>query len=355
LDPLAHTLLGATAAEAGLGRTSRYATATLLIGANLPDVDALATVLGQDTSLALRRGWTHGVLAMVVLPLALAVGVGLWHRISASTTAPDGPRYRAGRIAGLAGLATLSHPLLDLLNTYGVRLLMPFDDRWFYGDTLFIIDPWFWLLTAAAVVLARTRSRGALAGWAVLAALATALFVAAPMVPTAVKIGWCAGVVVVAGLRGTRVVSPTPVARAGFGLLLVYLTIAYGAARVAESTAAIAEYGRSGDAPLEAQANPVPGNPFEHRVVVVHEDRYVVVETDGTTFEVPRVPWTDEARRAASDPSVAGFMNWVRFPYWTIVDVEDGREVVFRDLRYVDPDQPALGIGEARVRLPDSP
>jgi hypothetical protein len=44
-------------------------------------------------------------------------------------------------------------------NTYGVRLLMPYSDRWFYGTALSIIDPWVWLAEgpAAARVLAAPR------------------------------------------------------------------------------------------------------------------------------------------------------------------------------------------------------
>ena len=41
---------------------------------------------------------------------------------------------------------------MDLLNSYGVRLLMPFSDRWFYGDALYIVDPFLY------VVLWRRRS-----------------------------------------------------------------------------------------------------------------------------------------------------------------------------------------------------
>jgi len=42
-----------------------------------------------------------------------------------------------------------------VLHPHGVsqsRLLMPFNDTWFYGDTLFIIDPWVWLLAGAEVM-----------------------------------------------------------------------------------------------------------------------------------------------------------------------------------------------------------
>jgi inner membrane protein len=43
-------------------------------------------------------------------------------------------------------LGTLSHPILDYLTGYGTRLLEPFSHRWFYGDTLFIVDPWIWIM-----------------------------------------------------------------------------------------------------------------------------------------------------------------------------------------------------------------
>src|SRR5687767_2619520 len=80
MDPLAHTLFGATLAETGLKRRSRYATATLLIGANLPDIDVLFGLWGDDFALFMRRGLTHGIVALLVLPLLLAGGVALWHR-----------------------------------------------------------------------------------------------------------------------------------------------------------------------------------------------------------------------------------------------------------------------------------
>ena len=45
----------------------------------------------------------------------------------------------------------LTHPVLDWLNNYGIRLLMPFSPRWFYGDAVFIIDPWLWLALGGAL------------------------------------------------------------------------------------------------------------------------------------------------------------------------------------------------------------
>ena len=45
----------------------------------------------------------------------------------------------------LSYIGVLLHVFLDFLNSYGVRLLMPFSDRWFYGDALYIVDPILYL------------------------------------------------------------------------------------------------------------------------------------------------------------------------------------------------------------------
>ena len=68
MDNLTHTLLGGALAAAGLGRRTPLATATLLVGANLPDVDAVTYFIDPDLALGWRRGWTHGVLAWALLP-----------------------------------------------------------------------------------------------------------------------------------------------------------------------------------------------------------------------------------------------------------------------------------------------
>ena len=69
MDNLCHTLVGAALAQAGLKKKTALATAALVIGANLPDVDVLAYAWGPDTALGFRRGWTHGLLALALWPL----------------------------------------------------------------------------------------------------------------------------------------------------------------------------------------------------------------------------------------------------------------------------------------------
>jgi inner membrane protein len=160
VDNLCHTLVGAALGEAGLARRKPLATATLLIGANLPDVDGFTyAFLEGPTSLAFRRGWTHGILAMAVLPVALAAVMVGWDQMIRRRRRKEKvpARFRALLLPAFA--AVLSHPLLDFLNTYGVRFLYPFSKRWFYGDTLFIVDPWVWIALALGIAFARVRRR----------------------------------------------------------------------------------------------------------------------------------------------------------------------------------------------------
>ncbi|HEX6177712.1 MAG TPA: metal-dependent hydrolase, partial [Thermoanaerobaculia bacterium] len=119
MDPLTHTLVGANLASTRLGRTTSLATAALVAGANLPDVDSILYFTGHsDLALGFRRGWTHGILALVVLPLvqtALLIAYARWRKIAIS------PRW----LLVLSFVAILTHPFLDWLNNYGMRWLMP--------------------------------------------------------------------------------------------------------------------------------------------------------------------------------------------------------------------------------------
>jgi len=156
MDPLCHTLVGAALAETGPRRQTRFAVAGGVIGANLPDVDVFAVMLGP--MLGVRRGWTHGVVALVILPLLLTGLLLLLARWRRRRT--DGVPVRAGPLLALVAAAVLTHPLLDWMNVYGMRWLMPFDGSWTAADTLFIIDPILYLILGVALFPARRREQG---------------------------------------------------------------------------------------------------------------------------------------------------------------------------------------------------
>ena len=62
-----------------------------------------------------------------------------------------------------------------------MRWLMPFSDRWHYGDTLFIVDPWIWAVLAGGIYVSRkigSEERGAGRG-AMIAMILVAGYIAA--------------------------------------------------------------------------------------------------------------------------------------------------------------------------------
>jgi len=157
VDNICHTLVGAALAQTGLKRRTGLGAATLMIGANFPDIDVLSIPFGRATEF--RRGWTHGVLALVVLPFALTAMMVAWdkykRRLGQVERAPVVPR----ELLLLSAVSILTHPTLDWMNSYGMRWLMPFDGKWFYGDSLFIVDPWLLLILGLGVWISRRRER----------------------------------------------------------------------------------------------------------------------------------------------------------------------------------------------------
>ncbi len=176
MDNLTHSLVGALIGQMGLKRKTGLAMPTLIIAANIPDIDAVATLLGGQQHLALRRGITHGPIAMLLLPLLLWA-IMLWFD---GWQAKRGKRpdkrlpVHKGWLLALAYLGCLSHPLFDWFNSYGIRLLEPFSSQWFYGDTLFIIDIWIWAALIAGVWVSLRRERKEQANWRVPAFLSFA-------------------------------------------------------------------------------------------------------------------------------------------------------------------------------------
>ena len=288
MDNLCHTLVGAALGEAGLKRQTRFGNVTLMIAANLPDVDVLVFAT-ELPAVAFRRGWTHGVLAQAVLPIALTAAMLAFDRFRPARA--EEPPARASGLLLLSYIGVLSHVALDLLNNYGVRLLMPFSNRWFYGDAVFIIDPWLWVTLGIGVWLSRRRG-----------------IAAAP--------------------------------RHALTLAAVYIAAMSLNSRVAHSIVLDEWRAMRGGAPVSVMAGPVPLTPFRRQVIVDAGGDY---ETGTLDLLRRRLSLDTVVLKNESDPSVArareaphirAFLVWSRFPVWTIEKTAQGTRVSVSDLRF---------------------
>jgi inner membrane protein len=172
MDPHTHTATGLFLSRAGLKRWTPLATPILLLAANAPDCDIVTLAGGQLNYLQYHRHLTHSLAAMPVMALLPIVLV--------RSVARKPVNWMGAWAAALVAVAT--HLALDLTNAYGVRLLLPFSERWLRLDLTHLIDLVIWamlLLAIAAPFLGRlvgseiasgaTKSRGHGRGWAVFA------------------------------------------------------------------------------------------------------------------------------------------------------------------------------------------
>lgn len=121
MDNLTHSLVGAALSKTGLDRLTPLATATLVLAANAPDVDALSYARGSWFALSFRRGITHGVAALVILPFAVAGVMMAWDQGVRRRRSPEAPPARFAPLLLLSFIGLLTHPVLDWMNTYGMR------------------------------------------------------------------------------------------------------------------------------------------------------------------------------------------------------------------------------------------
>ncbi|MDQ3907086.1 MAG: metal-dependent hydrolase, partial [Acidobacteriota bacterium] len=194
MDNLAHTLVGLAVAKAGLERESPYATTVCVLAANAPDADILAAVKGRWFYLENHRGITHSIVGVLALAIAVPLAFYFIERLIARVRARP-PRVRPGGLLLASLAAGATHPLLDWTNNYGVRPFLPWSGRWYYGDLVFIVDPWLWLVLGGAVFLATATTRWRVAFWSLLAAVLTAaiVFVRAD-IPAPARVVWLVGV-----------------------------------------------------------------------------------------------------------------------------------------------------------------
>jgi inner membrane protein len=346
MDPLTHTLVGANLAGTRLGETTRLAAAALIIGANLPDVDSIYYFAGQDDfALGFRRGWTHGVLALVVLPFLLTALLMLYARLR-----PDPHRVTSARwLLLLSAIGILTHPFLDWLNNYGLRWLMPFRGTWFYGDAVYIMDPWLWLILGCGWLAGQRATPMLIALWLVFTALL--VWVVSGRAPEYVPL-----VVVVALIQLAALFWRAPRSLAAIALLLGFGYI--GARLMIHAMTANAV--RSEMHGVERlMVSPHPIDPRRWDVLAQMGDVYRFGRYDWSTHALTladdRLPLPRASREwdiARRDPSIRGFMSWVRFPWYEIERTSRGTRVLIHDARYATRRRAGGGFGGVEVEIP---
>ena len=287
MDNVTHSLAGLLLAESAVRLRARrtgeepsprfrmVAALSSMIAANLPDADLFYTGVGRDRLAYLlhHRGHTHTVvIAVLGAALLWSLVMLVWRWRARAAPARDEARW----LFGLLLVSTVSHIVLDWTNSYGVHPFWPFDNRWRYGDSVFIVEPWFWVVAVPTLVIATTRrvAQGLLTA-VLLAGLALAWRV--PQVTAGAAVALTAGAML--WIVVLRALSPgVRAAAAVVAWVAVTLVMAAGSA-VARAT--VARTVREADPTtelLDVVVTPLPANPLCTTVITV--------ERSGATYRV---------------------------------------------------------------------
>lgn len=310
MDNLTHTLIGAVVAETAVRlvpaaktllpeatRRSLYMS-LLLVGSNFPDLDFVVNFNDSKLDYLLHhRGHTHTVVGALVIGLLLFTAALTWlrHR-GPPCTAAD--RYF---VLLVALLGPLLHLGMDATNNYGVHPFWPFDNSWFYGDVIFIIEPLFWVCAAPLALLLPNRT-ARLCIWLVLG-MAVGLAFSSGFVPVLLAVG-----LTLLGaelLLYTRWLAP---GRAAAGAIVVGLCI-IGIFTFAKQRAdlLVRELNTNffaGSTLLDRVLTPMPVNPFCWEVTLI--------QTSGDAYSLRRAmlalapAWLPAASCPTRDLDVAG-------------------------------------------------
>lgn len=353
MDNLTHALLGAALARTRLGRVSPAASTILVVGANLPDLDVVVRLWGGNAGyLEHHRGVTHGVLGLVLQGLALGAVAALALRARARRRGEPPPGF--GGPLWLALVALASHALLDLLNIYGLRPWLPFDRRWYYGDAVFIVEPWLWLALGTVVLLGGERTRWSARIWGALLALGALLVVAAAregLVELAPAALWGAGLAALLAARalGLGRARSHLFGRLGWAAALAFVAgnVALGPAAAARGLEAALPALRADESVTAVVHAPQPLDPRRWTVTVVTREALVTVEIGpagaaGPPSRVERRLDDPRVRAALDADCSAAWRDFARLGVAALREDEQRTRVELYDLRY----QPATTLDD---------
>jgi inner membrane protein len=369
MDNVTHSLVGLAAAKSGLERLSPGATALCVLAANAPDADIVVLLFSDRWGfLEHHRGITHAIVGTiafgVLLPLLFYFGDFLVGKLRSR---PPMVKFRGLLIASL--LVSATHPILDWTNNYGVRFLLPWDSRWFYGDFIFIVDPFIWLMLGGACFLLSKKTKASRAIWLFVVAVLTALIFLSPRggnlpQPWLVQTLWISALLIVLILyvKGVGEKLGPKIAWGSLILLVLYwsfLAFAHSMAlrRAGEESATFAV---SDESISRLAAMPTLANPFRWDCVVetnkaTYKFNLSLIGEEPVTklvrYERPTGQLDRALREVSEDRRTRVFLGFARFPVARLSTQNCTSQTLVQlaDLRYTEPGMPR---GSFSLELP---
>jgi inner membrane protein len=299
MEPVTHALASIALGRAGFNKMTQAATPVLLVSGMAADLDWITRFGGASAFLHGHRTATHSLLGAVAI-VAL-VSAGFW--IAGQKYPKMAITIGAAVVLSIVGASV--HLLLDLLNSYGVKLLWPFRPTWYAWDIADSVDAWIIFFLLCGLLL-----------------------------PDLFRL-------ILEEIGSKR--KPRGPRGAIIGLALVLLFVAGRAFAHGRAVALLDSREYRGQAPLSVAAFPRPTNPLVWSGVVETDSAVINVEVplvSGMSFDpdLADVHFKPEPSLALNNAvtSIVGaeYLSYARFPLANVEPAGDGFEVRLRDMRF---------------------
>jgi inner membrane protein len=241
--------------------------------------------------------------------------------------------------------------------------LLPWNPRWFYGDFVFIIDPFIWIVLGGAAFLLTAKKRKHLLIWIVIALVPSYIVLVGPAAPERLineilfRLLWIVALIVLVTFYRRKIHEQHGARIAVVALVMVTLylgglagahALALGRAKLQAANIAT----RNAEKVVKVAAMPTAANPAEW-VSVMETDqatyrfhtslwRATPGETDVPDvlrYEKPKGLSAEAVAEAERDGRSQIFLGFARFPVMRVIGEDCATQtlVQFADLRYTEP------------------
>jgi inner membrane protein len=194
---------------------------------------------------------------LFALPAAWLLGLAVWRRLSRRHTDVT-PRDRR-LFVGLALAGVALHLSMDFGNNYGVHPFWPLSGRWFYGDSIFIVEPLWWAIAIPLLAPRLERRWLELTLWVLLSALLLVCWFV-PFVSMLTRVILLSVAVLAVALGRNR--SPSLRIRlGGAAALAVPLVFAFASGRAKAALSEATQAAFPALTVLDMATTPLPSNP----------------------------------------------------------------------------------------------
>jgi len=326
VEPVTHALTSLALARVGQKRLPRFGTAMLVVAGVAPDLDYASYLGGASSFLRYDRTLLHSLLSSIALAIVVAAVFYFVarHRDKKTSELDDSrlAKLTLGAAFLVCAIGIAAHLLLDVVSGVGVRLLWPFQVRWFALDLLRDFDIWILIFLVVGLLF--------------------------PML-----VGLVSEEI---GERKKRT------SGGGSAIVALALVLAYVGARGLLHSRAVdllESHDYHGRVALAAGAFPGSTSPLEWRGVVSTDN---TVEELGVPFGVGREfdsehsatqykPDDSPALEAGQQTTAAQrLLKYARFPIASVVRTGDGYQFELRDARFATDDaSPSNILVRARI------